>query len=79
MNSVHIDDVVAAMWAVALWMEPLGRAKADELASEIISYYSPEKESLFDGLEGHVAKDRQVAAPFFNLVSRSSYAGPAAV
>ncbi|KAG8865310.1 hypothetical protein FRB96_000200 [Tulasnella sp. 330] len=70
-NTVHMDDVVGALWAVAEWIRPIGRAKANELAGETIKFYPPEKASLLEGLEGHLPKGHDPTVPFFNLTDDS--------
>lgn len=68
MHTVHLDDVAGAMWAVAKWIAPIGRAEANKLAGESIPYWAPEKKELVQNLEGHIPKDKSVVAPLFNLV-----------
>lgn len=70
MNTLHLEDMAGAMWAAAQWIEPLGRAKADELAGETITYFPPGKPELVAGLEGYLPKGQDPRAPFFNVVSR---------
>ncbi|KAG8891103.1 hypothetical protein FRB98_000112 [Tulasnella sp. 332] len=71
LKDVHMDDVVGALWAVAEWIRPIGRAKANELAGETIKFYPPEKASLLEGLEGHLPKGHDPTVPFFNLTDDS--------
>lgn len=68
MHTVHLEDVAGALWAVAQWMEPLGRAKANEIAGETLRFYAPEKKDLLKDLEGHLPKGSDPVAPFFNIV-----------
>lgn len=60
------------MWAIAEWIRPIGRAKANELAGEAIRFYAPEKAGLLEGLEGHLPKGKDPVVPLFNLVSHHS-------
>lgn len=71
MHTVHLEDVAGALWAVAQWMEPLGRAKANEIAGETLRFYAPEKKDLLKDLEGHLPKGSDPVAPFFNIVDDS--------
>ncbi len=69
MHTIHYEDVVGAMWAVANWMAQTGRAKANEIAGETLKFYPPEKKELVAELEGHLPKDSDPVAPLFNIVS----------
>lgn len=68
MHTIHLDDVAAAMWAVAQWMGSVGRAQANTLAGETLRFHAPEKKELLKDLEGHLPKDKDPVAPLFNLV-----------
>lgn len=68
-NTVHLDDVAGSAWALAKWIEPLGRAKADEIAGETLRFHAPDKKDLVKDLEGHLPKDKDPVAPLFNVVS----------
>ncbi|KDQ13201.1 hypothetical protein BOTBODRAFT_56260 [Botryobasidium botryosum FD-172 SS1] len=68
-NTVHVDDVSRALWAVAKWIEPLGREAADRLAGEKM-YFANEKGKVKD-VEGVPAPEDVPVAPLFNLVDDS--------
>ncbi|KAG9014997.1 hypothetical protein FRB94_007069 [Tulasnella sp. JGI-2019a] len=70
-NTVHLEDIAGAMWAVAEWMKAVGRAKAIELAGESIGFRALENASLLEGLEGHLPKGSDPVVPLFNLVDDS--------
>jgi len=71
MNTVHLDDVSAALWAAAEWIAPIGRAKANEAAGEALRLHSPANKDLLKDLEGHQPKGQDPVAPLFNLVDDS--------
>jgi len=68
MNTVHLEDVSAAMWACANWIQPLGREEANKLGGEAIAGF-PTKADLVSGLEGSIPQAQSPVAPFFNIVS----------
>ncbi|KAL1746969.1 hypothetical protein HDZ31DRAFT_80791 [Schizophyllum fasciatum] len=68
-NTVHTDDIAAAMWACAEWMAPLGRKAADEKAGEVIPFHNDK--SKVAEVEGMVPADQKVVLPLFNLVDDS--------
>ncbi|TRM59392.1 hypothetical protein BD626DRAFT_550238 [Schizophyllum amplum] len=68
-NTVHTDDVSAAMWACAEWMAPLGRKAADEKAGEQIPFHNDK--SKVSEVEGMVSDKDNVTLPLFNLVDDS--------
>jgi hypothetical protein len=69
-NTVHIDDVVRALWAAANWMAGLGRQQADATAGEPI-HFRNDKKKIKD-IEGIVSPDQTPVAPLFNLARRFS-------
>lgn len=68
MNTVHVDDVAAAAYALAVWIEKEGRQEANVLAGEEI--VACEK-SKVKAAEANAIPDagKKVVAPLFNLVS----------
>lgn len=68
MNTVHVDDVAAAAYALAVWIEKEGRPEANVLAGEEI--VACEK-SKVKAAEANAIPDagKKVVAPLFNLVS----------
>ncbi|KAA1474851.1 NAD-P-binding protein [Dentipellis sp. KUC8613] len=65
MNTIHADDVANGLWTCANWIAPIGRAKADEIAGEVISFNN-DKSKLADA-PGAPPPDKKVIAPLFNL------------
>ncbi|GBE82379.1 hypothetical protein BKA93DRAFT_760702 [Sparassis latifolia] len=65
-NTVHIDDVVAAMWASAEWIARVGRQEANTAAGEVIPFKN--KESVTAEVEGMIAPSQKVVVPLFNIV-----------
>ena len=67
MNSTHVEDIAGAMWAAALWMDPLGRQQANALGGEEIPIIN-DKNKVKD-IPGVVPFETKLVAPFFNIVS----------
>lgn len=66
LNCVHIEDIAGAMWAAALWMDPLGRKQANALGGEEILFLN-DKKSVID-IPGVVPFETKLVAPLFNIV-----------
>ncbi|KAL5511744.1 hypothetical protein ACEPAH_4962 [Sanghuangporus vaninii] len=73
MNTVHVDDVVAAAIALAKWIEKEGREQADILAGEEIP---PNDKSKVKAAEAESQSlpdsSKKLVAPVFNLVDESN-------
>jgi len=65
MNTVHVDDVAAAVWALAGWMSGVGRIEANTIAGEGIQTNEKSKVKDVEGVPDHNLK---IVAPLFNLV-----------
>lgn len=65
-HTVHVDDIVGAMWACAQWMANLGRKEADAIAGEEIVC---KREKIKLHPEGLPPPDKKCIAPLFNIVS----------
>lgn len=65
MNTVHVDDVAAAVWALAGWMSGVGRIEANTIAGEDIQTNEKSKVKDIEGVPDHNIK---IVAPLFNLV-----------
>ena len=68
MNTVHVDDVAAAAFALAEWIAKEGRKQADILAGEEIP---PNDKSKVKEAEPSSLPElnKKLVAPLFNLVS----------
>lgn len=66
-----MDDVSRALWAVAKWIEPIGREAANAIAGEKM-YFANDKAKVRD-VEGVVSPDETPVAPLFNVVRVLSY------
>lgn len=66
LNSTHVEDIAGAMWAAALWMDPLGRKQANALAGEEILFLN-DKSKVKD-VPGVVPYETKLIAPLFNIV-----------
>ncbi|KAI0721618.1 hypothetical protein C8T65DRAFT_201291 [Cerioporus squamosus] len=64
-HTVHVDDIVGAMWAAAEWMAKTGRTEANTLAGEEIVFKN--EKSKVDEVEGMVPPSKKVVAPLFNI------------
>ncbi|KAH8829597.1 NAD-P-binding protein [Flagelloscypha sp. PMI_526] len=69
-NTIHIEDIAGVTWAAAKWMEGLGRAKADEVAGEVIRFRH-EKDKVRD-VEGSPSPDVKLVAPVFHVADDSN-------
>ncbi|KIP09250.1 hypothetical protein PHLGIDRAFT_116504 [Phlebiopsis gigantea 11061_1 CR5-6] len=67
-NTVHVDDVVGAMWAVAQWMGQIGRKEANSIAGEEIVYKAEKNKTTTEGM---APPDQKCIAPLFNIVDDS--------
>lgn len=65
MNTVHVDDVAAAVWALAGWMAGLGRLEANTIAGEDIQTNDKSKVKDVEGVPDLSVK---LVAPLFNIV-----------
>lgn len=65
MNTVHVDDVAAAVWELAGWMAGVGRTEANTIAGEDIQ--TNEKSKVKD-VEGVPDLSLKLVAPLFNIV-----------
>lgn len=65
MNTVHVEDVAAAAFALAQWMEKEGRAQANMLAGEEIL---PNDKSKVKEANNLPDPGKKLVAPLFNLV-----------
>lgn len=70
-NTVHVDDVSRALWAVAKWIEPIGREGANAIAGEKM-YFANDKAKVRD-VEGVPSPDEIPVAPLFNVVRVLSF------
>lgn len=67
MNSVHVEDVAAAAWALAVWIAKEGRKEANILAGEEIQHN--EKSKIKEGQSLNLPEQgKKPVAPLFNLV-----------
>ena len=65
MNTVHVEDVVAAAFALAQWIEKEGREQANTLAGEEIL---PNDKSKVKEASNLPDPGKKLVAPLFNLV-----------
>lgn len=70
MNTVHVDDVAAAVWALAGWMAGVGRTEANTIAGEDIQ--TNDKSKVKD-VEGVPDLSLKLVAPLFNIVRVLAY------
>ncbi|THH10269.1 hypothetical protein EW145_g1430 [Phellinidium pouzarii] len=69
MNTVHVEDVAGAAFALAEWMAKEGRKEADILAGEEIP--SNDKGKIKEGT-GLPETGKKLVAPLFNIVDNSN-------
>jgi len=71
-HTVHVDDVVGAMWACAEWMTNVGgRQEANAIAGVDIPFKN--EKSRIGEVEGIVPPAQAVVAPLFNIADDSRY------
>ncbi|KAF9072970.1 hypothetical protein BDP27DRAFT_1381965 [Rhodocollybia butyracea] len=69
-NTLHAEDLAGAAWALAQWMDSLGRKEADSLSGETILFHNDK--SKVSQVEGMQPPDKKLIAPLFNLVDDSN-------